>query len=241
MSSEAGRHGVWSRQFKFLVLLIAVICTVANSGLAQETVASNTLATLRNQNGAPHRSWQIGVFAAGGFPPFYQITSPASHYTVDLNLLNAGIEAGKILTAAHGPGLLRGRGEAAIEVIPFWLADYPKQTQFIYFTSGLNGNTPMQTEWGPYRRYGASITPVLLRWNFMRRDASRVIPSAQLGGGLLWTNHQFPLLGGNTGDINFTPQVGIGQSVFIRKNQSLDFAIKAVHIRTRVWAIMILA
>jgi hypothetical protein len=114
-------------------------------------------------------------------------TKLPSHYTVDLNLLNAGIEAGKILTAAHGPGLLRGRGEAAIEVIPFWLADYPKQTQFIYFTSGLNGNTPMQTEWGPYRRYGASITPVLLRWNFMRRDASRVIPSAQLGGGLLWT------------------------------------------------------
>jgi hypothetical protein len=43
-------------------------------------------------------------------------------------------------------------------------------------------------------------------------------------------NHKFPLLGGDTSVINFTPQVGAGENVFIRKNRSLDFALKAVHL-----------
>lgn len=129
---------------------------------------------------------------------------------------------------AHGHGLLRGRGEVAAEVIPFWLAYYPAQVREIHYTS-----YPSQIDlapWGPYSRYGASITPLLLRWNFMKRDSSHVVPWVQVGAGLLWTNHKFPLLGGSTSVINFTPQVGIGQSVFIKGNRSLDFAIKAVHI-----------
>jgi len=64
----------------------------------------------------------------------------------------------------------------------------------------------------------------------VRSEGGRTLPWMQLGGGLLWTNHKFPLLGGSTSVINFTPQVGIGESIFIRKRQSLDFAIKAVHI-----------
>jgi hypothetical protein len=34
----------------------------------------------------------------------------------------------------------------------------------------------------------------------------------------------------NTSVINFTPQGAIGESIFIKKNRSLDFAFKAVHI-----------
>jgi hypothetical protein len=202
---------------------------MANFGLAQETVASNTLTALRNQDGAFHRFWQIGVFAAGGFPPAYQLKTSVADANVELDLINAGFEGGKMLTNAHGPALLRGRGEAAVEVIPFWLGYYPKQTVSFDF-KGEPGSTGDQY-WPAIRRYGASITPLLLRWNFMRRDTSRSLPWAQLGGGVLWTNHFFPISSaGKTSVINFTPQLGIGQSVFIKKNQSLDFAIKAVHI-----------
>ena len=64
----------------------------------------------------------------------------------------------------------------------------------------------------------------------MRGNESRAVPWAQLGGGLLWTNHKFPLLGGSTSVINFTPQIGFGESTFVKKNQSVDAAFKIVHI-----------
>lgn len=144
-----------------------------------------------------------------------------------LNLYNAGFAIGKPQTSSHGPGILRGRGEAVLELMPFWLADYPKQT----ITDCVQGQSCGQVlNWGPYRRYGASVTPFLLRWNFTKDEPRRALPWAQLGGGLLWTNHKFPMQGGSTSVINFTPQVGVGESVFVGKNQSLDFAVKAVHI-----------
>ena len=206
---------------------IAAGCLIANSVHAQQA-SENPSPALQSQDGSFHRSWQLGGFAAGGFPPSYEIHSAALHYGIELDLLNAGIEAGRLQARTHGSGMLRGRGEAAIEVIPFWLAHYPLQTRIIYYTSGLTPPTP--SSFGPYNIHGASVTPVLLRWNFMRQDASRFVPWAQLGGGLLWTNHKFPLLGESTSVINFTPQIGMGQSVFLKKNRSLDFAMKAVHI-----------
>jgi lipid A 3-O-deacylase len=130
----------------------------------------------------------------------------------------------------HGPGFLRGRGEAAIEILPFWLADYPKQVRHVYVS---NEPGVLFAPFGPYRSYGASVTPVLYRWNLkpiLIRNERPIVPWAQLGGGLLWTNHKFPILGGSTSVINFTPQAALGQSIFIRNNQSLDFAAKAVHI-----------
>jgi len=72
-----------------------------------------------------------------------------------------------------------------------------------------------------------SITPFLLRWNFSQRDSARVVPWAQLGGGLLWTNHKFPV---STSVINFTPQVGVGVNIFNRPKHSVNFAMKVIHI-----------
>jgi lipid A 3-O-deacylase len=147
-----------------------------------------------------------------------------------LNFYNAGLQVGRTQSAAHGGGIFRGRGEALVELIPFWLGDYPKQADRICFASGVNGGQCFDTSLGPYHRYGASITPLLLRWNFTKKTPSRSLPWAQLDGGLLWTNHEFPLLGGGTSVMNFTPQVSIGESLFIRKNRSFDCAVKAVHI-----------
>jgi hypothetical protein len=211
------------------VLLWAVTFVLANGyGYAQKPSGTASAAS-QNQNDPTYKLWQIGGFAAGGFPPAYEVYSPESHYGVKLDLLNAGLQVGRMLTAPRGPGFLRGRGEAVAEVIPFWLAYYPKQERHIHFT-----NEPYQpggsSPWGPYSLCGTSVTPLLFRWNFVQRASSRYVPWAQLGGGLLWTNHKFPLLGGSTSVINFTPQVDIGENVFIKKNRSLDFALKVVHI-----------
>jgi hypothetical protein len=116
--------------------------------------------------------------------------------------------------------------------MPFWLAHYPMQKLYVHVVgnSGEGGYIPF----GPYNIPGASITPLLFRWNFTGRTSSRSIPWAQLGGGILWTNHKFPapdpIMDANTSVINFTPQGAIGESIFIKKNRSLDFAFKAVHI-----------
>ena len=48
--------------------------------------------------------------------------------------------------------------------------------------------------------------------------------------GFLWTNKEFPALGGSTGAINFTPQAGVGTNVFVKRGQSIDFGFKIMHI-----------
>jgi lipid A 3-O-deacylase len=80
-------------------------------------------------------------------------------------------------------------------------------------------------------RFGVSVTPFLSRWNF--RGSKRLVRWAQLGGGLLWTNHkfpQYPVRTDNTSVVNFTPQFGIGANLFIQPHHSLFFAVNAIHI-----------
>lgn len=219
------------------LLLIAFI-TQNRANLHSQEASAETSATSENQDGSFHRSWQFGGFAAGGFVPRYWVTFPPYvnqeqdsqlSFSLNLYLFNAGFEAGRMFTTYYGLGPFRGRGEVVFEAMPFWLADYPNQTRTV--CSAPDRQACLQDpNWGPYRRFGASITPFLLRWNFMRSERSRAAPWAQLGGGLLWTNHKFPITAISTSVINFTPQVGVGESVFTRRNRSLDFAIKAVHI-----------
>jgi hypothetical protein len=222
MTSELQRQRPWR-----------ILISVASLAVA----ASVTNPHINAQELATHGPWQIGVFAAGGFPPNYKIyetysTSFLPQYSsVQLDLLSAGVQIGKMLSAARGRGFLRGQGEAVVEVMPFWLAHYPLQeTRVCDPPFGCGGDLPFR----PYNIPGASVTPLLYRWNVTGRTSRRSIPWAQLGGGLLWTNHKFPvadpITNANTSVINFTPQGAIGESIFISKNRSLDLAFKAVHI-----------
>jgi hypothetical protein len=175
-----------------------------------------------------HSSWQLGGFVAGGFPPAYKIDDPSGHFALQVGLASAGIEAGRMLTAPHGPTLLRGRGEAMAEVIPFWLAYYPRQTQTIYFAGNLMPPTSVQL--ATYSSHGASLTPLIFRWNLARHGNSRIVPWAQLGAGVLLTNHKFPILEGSTCVFNFTPQYGAGVNLFDHSRHSINLAVKMVHI-----------
>lgn len=175
-------------------------------------------------------SLHLGVAYAGGFVPSYEIWNnhSSSHYAIDLRFQNISINAGKMITDYHGPRLLRGRGEALVEFSPFWRAYYPSQTTTIYYRdypSSSNGFT-----FSSFSRYGIAVTPVLFRWNFMKNNHARQRHWAQVGGGLLWTNHKFPAFATSSSVINFTPQGGVGESIFLRRDQSLDVGVKVVHI-----------
>jgi lipid A 3-O-deacylase len=201
------RSCVLARIVSSCALLIVIACLRAAAFAQQENFGTSSSDDLAESTAPIHRSWQIGGFVAGGFVPTYYVSTPNSTLTVELNFVNSGLQVGRLQATSHGPSILRGRGEAALEVIPFWLAQYPRQLQSVHLTEFPQEQ--VSSYFGPYSRYGASVTPFLLRWNFMQRDSSRVVPWVQLGGGLLWTNHKFPLLGGDTSVINFTPQVGV--------------------------------
>jgi hypothetical protein len=204
---------------------------------AQETAVSK-----QGESGLSAHPWQIGGFVQGGFPPDYRIiTVQQSNFEVyvnaELQLFSAGFEAGIQTRRFEGPRPLRGRGEAMLEVMPFWLARYPSQT-IAQLVVNEKGSVTAPYQWNGDNVHGASITPFLLRWNFSQRDSARIVPWVQLGGGLLWTNHKFPLyfhqqtdqFESSTSVINFTPQVGAGINVFNRPKHSVNFAMKAIHI-----------
>ena len=119
--------------FVSIALRIAVLCFIATGASAQQIY--------------DYPSWQINGFAAGGFIPDYEIHSFLS-YTEEVKFFSAGMDAGRMLAAAHGRGFLRGRPEAVIEVIPYWEVDEPKQTDTFYFAGSnvpLPGFSPATT------------------------------------------------------------------------------------------------
>lgn len=75
--------------------------------------------------------------------------------------------------------------------------------------------------------YGASFTPFNLKYNLTA--FRRVVPYIELGGGVLFTNHDVP---DGTNSVNFTPQAGIGMHVPIHpgSNRHLSIALKYIHI-----------
>ena len=75
--------------------------------------------------------------------------------------------------------------------------------------------------------YGISFTPFNLKYNFT--SFHRTIPYLELGGGVLFTNHDVP---DGTNSVNFTPQAGIGVHIPMRSgsNRYLGVALKYIHI-----------
>ena len=208
-----------------LVLLICVFATKSNAqdagGNSSQTVSSFSY----------KGTWQLGATFMGGCPPYYEIHNPILHYFKSSYYYSGGFEAGRSITGVHGPGFLRGHAEAMLEILPYWQEYSPAQ----WFTvHSADGGTFLAGVTG-YNVHGAAATPALVRWNFARRESSRSMWWAQAGGGLLWTSIEFPqgdgsIPHGHTSRINFTPQVAIGDNIFLRKNQSLNFGVHAIHI-----------
>ncbi len=179
------------------------------------------------------RAWDMGVLFQGG--------KGVTDNRDDFRFYMAGVHLGKVLTQEIGKGRLRGNFEYAGELFPYWQSDTPK---FQRYTCTPTLNPAVINCVGPYTVggtfHGASVTPIILRWNFTA--GRKIMPWAQAAGGVLWTNHKYPAYGegpvnlGNDGPgsnssvWNFTPQGGVGLHYFVRPRQSLDLGANAVHI-----------
>jgi hypothetical protein len=83
---------------------------------------------------------------------------------------------------------------------------------------------------------GVSLTPAILRWNFIT-SSQRLKPWFQGAGGLIYTTHKFPPsqlvpqgTPGGTSVWNFSPQGGFGIHYFVRPERSIDLGVNAAHI-----------
>ena len=154
----------------------------------------------------------------------------------------AGVHAGKVLTGPIGHGPFRGNFEYAVEAFPFWQSYTPTflRAKCVAIPSlpGSASCSAPYTVGGTFT--GASVTPIILRWNL--NGTRRVSFWGQAAGGLLWTNHKYPAFGGPPYNVqndgpnadasvwNFTPQGGVGMHYFVRQKRSLDLGANAIHI-----------
>lgn len=158
-----------------------------------------------------NRSWEYGPFANWG-------TGVGERS--DFKFAYAGAQLAKVITPVAHAGFFSGQFEYGGNIAPFWQAYTPAPR-------GLVGG-------GTFT--GISLTPVILRWNFLTRSP-RIQPWFQAAGGLLYTTHKFPpdvlVVHGNPGGTsvwNFEPQGGVGIHYFLRSRRSIDLGVNAVHI-----------
>jgi hypothetical protein len=150
----------------------------------------------------------------------------------DFKFVWSGFQLGKPLTPVLGHGFLAGQFELGGNINPLWLGFTPDPHTQTYeaggetFTQQIGGGT----------FHGVSMTPVILRWNFLTHSR-RIQPWFQGAGGLIYTTHKFPpdILvphgePGGTSVWNFAPQGGIGVHIFTRARRSIDIGVNAVHI-----------
>lgn len=111
---------------------------------------------------------------------------------------------GRVMTADHGHGWVRGNFEYAFDLTPLFIVMQP-----------------------PATTYGGGFSPVVLKWNFT--SGRRMVPFVEITGGALWTGQDVPF---GTNNFNFTPQGGFGIH-FLRKNnpkQAITFTSKFLHV-----------
>lgn len=190
---------------------------------------------LHSDAGAARLPFEFGAIVQGG--------NGLTQNREGFHFLMAGVHAGKVLTGNFGPGLLHGNFEYAAEAFPFWQSYTPKFQRANCVAGVAQGSiicSPLYTVGGTYT--GASVTPIILRWNFA--GTRKMSFWAQGAGGLLWTNHKYPAFGDPSAPLtlasggpntdasvwNFTPQGGVGLHYFVKPRRSIDFGTNAVHI-----------
>jgi lipid A 3-O-deacylase len=225
-----------------IVELLAALVLLPCVAGAQSASGTATLTT--NPIRDEVKPVEFGVLAQGGFG----VTEDRGGF----KFFMAGVHAGKVLTETMGTRMLRGNFEYAVEVFPFWQSYTPTALrQNCVYIAGPFGSQQASCS-APFpiggRFTGASITPIILRWNFA--GTRRIAPWMQGAGGLLWTDHKYPAFGGppatsggvsqstfgsngandDTSVWNFTPQFGVGAHYFLDAKRSIDFGANAIHI-----------
>jgi lipid A 3-O-deacylase len=198
--------------------IIATAETPDGGDSSGKSVAANPVAAVRKA-----RSWEFGPFVNPGF---------GIGNRSNFKFLSAGFQVGKPVTPVLHAGILSGQFELGANIMPFWQAYTPGPHEETFVFEGTTYVAPVGG--GTYT--GASVTPVIFRWNFLTRSR-HLQPWFQGAGGLIYTTHKFPpeiLIPhgdpGGTSVFNFTPQGGVGFHYFIAPKRSIDVGINGVHI-----------
>ena len=192
-------------------------------GAGASSIAAGPVETARKK-----QSWEFGPFVNGG----WGLGDRDSYH-----FFSVGFQGGKILTPVIGKGIFAGQFELGANIMPLWQAYTPPpnpDATFLYPCA--TGTCSFVGPEGGGTYTGASITPVILRWNFATHSR-RFQPWLQGAGGLIYTTHKFPpdLLvphgtPGGTSVINFSPQGGGGFHFFTSEKRSIDLGVNGVHI-----------
>jgi len=113
----------------------------------------------------------------------------------------SSIEWGHLVSGEHGPGILRGRLEMAIEITPVFRA----------FQS--------------HRAEGAGFLPLMFRWNL--REHSRIHPFLEVAGGVVATNRDMPE---GTTRFNFSSHAGAGTRVRVAEQWGVVVGYRFQHV-----------
>ena len=150
----------------------------------------------------------------------------------DFKFFSLGFQLGKPITRVLHAGILSGQFELAGNIMPLWQAYTPAPHEQTFVYQGVTYTEPI----GGGTFTGFSLTPVILRWNFLTRS-KHIQPWFQGAGGLVYTTHKFPpdvLVPhgdpGGTSVWNFSPQGGIGMHWFTGNKRSVDLGVNGVHI-----------
>jgi lipid A 3-O-deacylase len=169
------------------------------------------------------RRWELG--------PFVNLGSGVAQNLSDY-FFAAGFQAGRNLTPIIHAGPLTGRFEFGSNIMPLWQAYTPSP----YSQVVTSGGAQVTQNYGGGTFTGASITPVVFRWNFATRTP-RLTPWFQAAAGVVYTSHKFPPTlevphgtPGGTSVFNFRSGGGFGMHYFTRPRRSVDFLLSAEHI-----------
>ena len=179
-----------------LSLLVVALCSVpaaAQDSATPQQAASQALSAAELPLSIGTTEWTVAAGPAWGVAVAHSI---GGHDYV-LQTLSWG----RVLTAAHGPGALRGRFELAFEVVPIY------------------------GQYAPRGTYGFGLTPLVWRWNFEPHD--KFISFAELGGGGLWTRDAVPE---RTTTANFTAHASYGIRYFISPTRTINVSYRFHHI-----------
>lgn len=136
---------------------------------------------------------EIQIWSGGGY------SVPGG--TSNTGVWNLGARYGWILTRPHGPEILKGRFEYAVDVVPVFMVFQPVN-----------------------RAYGAGFNPLNLKWDFATRGS--IAPYAELSGGTLFTNHDVP---NGTNTVNFTSCAAVGAH-FLQDSWNWSVEVRYMHI-----------
>jgi hypothetical protein len=202
----------------FLVVLMAGTMMAAAQTPSGDVAAASPVAQVRT-----NMSWEYGPFINGG---------TGTGNRSDFHFLSAGFQLGKTLSPVIHAGIFSGQFELGGNIMPLWQAYTPAPHEQTFIAGGM----PYVAPEGGGTYYGVSLTPVILRWNFLTQSR-RFQPWFQGAGGLIYTTHKFPPdqlvphgTPGGTSVWNFAPQGGIGFHYFVQPKRSIDLGVNGVHI-----------